>query len=133
MTVNTLNLEEQNTLASYMPVFVLTLSAWMLTITAGIALYWIVPGYKDVFVRHNVQLPELSMLLFEASNLPLYIPVFVGLLATIAAVIGLAIGWFRQRLMIILAMIANIVVLVLLSAMYYSMHVPLQTIAHSGP
>ena len=127
-----LSTREHDSFASFLPVVILTLSAWALTLTADIVLYWVVPGYKEVFNNYEVELPQFSMLMLDLSTMPLYIPIMIAITATIAAILGLAIGWTHQRLMIILALLVNILALAMLIIMYVSLRMPIQEIAASG-
>jgi hypothetical protein len=124
-------MKENKSIASFVLIVLLTLSAWVLAIITDIVLYWWVPNTADVFNDFDVKLPKLTGFFIYLSSLPIYMPIAIAIVATVAALLSQLLGWYRRRLMIILAFIANVLIIAFLTAMYLSIMVGLAEILNS--
>ena len=113
-------MKEDKPIASFVLVGLLTLAAWVLTIITDIVLYWWVPKSAEVFNDFEVELPKLTSFFIDLSSLPIDMPIAIAIVATIAALLSLLLGWYRRSLMIILALFANVLIIAFLTAMYFS-------------
>ncbi|MDG2422966.1 MAG: hypothetical protein P8M22_03200 [Phycisphaerales bacterium] len=112
--------------------------AWVLTIIADLYLYWQVPKYHEIFMDFEVELPGITVAFLnisswpaETGNAPLYMPVGIAVIASIAAVLGLVLGVGRRRLIIIIALLINVALIAFLILMVVSMEYSLFNTIHS--
>ena len=124
-------MNEKPGIASYLAVAGLTLSAWTLALTSMAALFIFVPSFTETFNDFDVQLSGLVLFLIELSRAPLYAPILMGTAITFIAVLALILGWYHRKPVIILAVIANILLIGLAGTCTITLYVTLTNLIES--
>jgi type II secretory pathway component PulF len=124
-------MKEKPGIASYLAVAGLTFSAWALALSSVAAIFLIVPSFAESFNDFDVQLPALVMYLVDLSEAPLYAPLLTAMAITSIAALALILGWYHRKPIIILAVIANILVIILAGTCTITLFVTLTNLIES--